>query len=284
MYGAAQAGMLLELAEAGFVPDIIVGVSAGAMNAVYLSKQFDAAQAGRLAEIWSTLDRRTVFPSRTVSQAWHVITGRDAIHSHSGMRTIVEQFAPNADLEQGAVPVHVGAVAVNSGRLMWWDRGSVIERLCASAAIPGVIPAVDIDGELFFDGGVVANVPVQRAVDLGAARIVVVDVSYSTFSSRPSSALDAVLRAFSHARTALADQYYRSIPDDVLVYRISGDLPDVEVAAFDRGRELVAAGRAIAQHALREHPEIAQPLAKPDAPSALSDLFTKLFAKMYSGS
>jgi NTE family protein len=261
VYGSAQAGMLLELAHAGFVPDVIVGVSAGAMNAVFLSNQFDAEQAGRLVEIWSTLDRRTIFPSRSVSQAWQVLKGGDAIHSQSGLRAIVERFSPNIYLEDSTIPVHIGAVAVNSGLLNWWDEGSVIERLCASASIPGVIPPVEIDGEMFFDGGVVANVPLQRAVDLGAARIIVVDVSLSTFSSRPSSPLDALLRAFSHSRTALSDHCYKLVPDDILLYRISGVLPDVDGSDFDRGPELVAAGRVIAREAIQNHPEMIKPLS-----------------------
>jgi len=285
VYGAAQAGMILELAEAGFVPDVIVGVSAGAMNAVYMSAGFTPERARELADIWSSLHSRTVFPARAIAQAWNVVKRRDGVHPSSGLRALVERCSPYDDLADALIPTHVGAVAVNSGRLSWWDRGPVVDRLCASAAIPGVVSPVDIDGEFFFDGGVVANVPLHRALELGAARVVVLDISESNFTHHPGSALDVVLRAFSHARTALAGQEYRNAPDHIEVIRICGDLPDNDAADFEHGAELTSVGRAIAQRALLDFPELVArtPVAAARSRESIPSLFRVILRSRWSG-
>lgn len=276
VYGAAQVGMIAELAEAGFVPDAIVGISAGAMNGVYMSKAFTADRASELVAIWSSLTRRSVFPARPAALLWNIVARRDAVHPDDGLRKLVTRCSPYYDLTEATIPVHVGAVAVNSGRLVWWDTGDVINRLCASAAIPGVIPPVDIDGEYFFDGGVVSNVPLQRAVMLGAERVVVLDVAENSFTGHPTSALDTVLRAFSHARTALADREYRAAPGHVEVIRIGGEMPDVDSADFGRCSELIGVGRALAARALENHPGLVAHTEEPH-PRSILGRFRRLF-------
>jgi NTE family protein len=187
----------------------------------------------------------------------NLLKRRDGVHPASGIRTLVEHFSPYNDLSEATIPTHVGAVSVNSGKLTWWDNGSVVDRLCASAAIPGVVSTVKIDGESYFDGGVVANVPLHRAIELGAARVVVLDVSESNFSLHPGSALEVVLRAFTHSRTALTEHEYRSAAGLVEIIRISGDLPQTGASDFEHGGDLSHAGRAIAQEALKKYPELA---------------------------
>jgi NTE family protein len=260
VYGAAQAGMLAELARAGFQPDVIIGVSAGALNGTYMAAGFEHPRAEELTTIWEGLERRTVFPARNVTQLVHIVSGHGALQPDHGLRNLVERCSPIQDLSEAKTPVHVGAVCVRSGELIWWTSGPALPRLCASAALPGVIKPVDVDGRLFFDGGVLANVPVPRAAQLGAQQIIVLDVAPATNrDDAPGSALDALLRAFSHTRNALHAKEMDSLTAGASIIRISGELPKVGASDFGRGAELVEAGREVALQGLEQYPEILNP-------------------------
>src|SRR5690606_38876537 len=80
MFGAAQAGMLAALCEqTQWCREVIVGVSAGALNGTWLAHDFSAAHAAGLVEIWRGFTGRGVFPARAVSQVFNVIACRDAV-------------------------------------------------------------------------------------------------------------------------------------------------------------------------------------------------------------
>jgi len=63
------------------------------------------------------------------------------------------------------------------GEPVWWVEGDPHEVLAASACLPGLFAPVPLAGSLHVDGGVVCPVPIQRALDLGAERVWVLDVS-----------------------------------------------------------------------------------------------------------
>ena len=71
------------------------------------------------------------------------------------------------------MPVEVVATSLTDGRERWFTYGPAADAVLASAAMPAIFPPVEIDGERFIDGGVVNNVPIRRAIDAGATRIVV---------------------------------------------------------------------------------------------------------------
>ena len=54
--------------------------------------------------------------------------------------------------------------------------GSVVDAVVASAAVPGLLPPAEVDGEHYLDGGIVNSIPVGRAVELGAERVFVLQV------------------------------------------------------------------------------------------------------------
>lgn len=64
--GSIQAGMLAALAEADITPDFIVGTSVGAVNGGWLASRPDAAGLADLADVWCSLSRHDVFPTRPV--------------------------------------------------------------------------------------------------------------------------------------------------------------------------------------------------------------------------
>src|SRR5207248_1516252 len=101
--------------------------------------------------------------------------------------------------------------------------GPVVAPGLASAALPAVFPPVEIDGELFIDGGVVDNVPLKRAISLGARRVYVFHVgNFTKGRPDPKRPIDVLLQAFSIARSYryLAD--VESAPEDVELITLPG--------------------------------------------------------------
>src|ERR1017187_1776086 len=62
------------------------------------------------------------------------------------------------------------------GRAGWWSSGPLVPAVLASCAVPGLLPPVEVDGEHYFDGGLVHSIPVGRAVALGASVVYVLHV------------------------------------------------------------------------------------------------------------
>ena len=94
------------------------------------------------------------------------------MYPNTGIRKIVVEGINFERLEDAAIPVEVVATSLTDGRERWFTYGSAVEAVLASSAVPAIFPPVEIDGERYIDGGVVNNVPIRRAIDAGATRIV----------------------------------------------------------------------------------------------------------------
>jgi predicted acylesterase/phospholipase RssA len=105
--GAIQVGMLHALMEAGIRPDLLVGPSVGAVNAAWLAGLPDVQGALKLAEIWSGLRRRHIFPLNPWSGALGLVGRTTHVISNAGLRSVLEKNLPYTRLEQAAIPVHV---------------------------------------------------------------------------------------------------------------------------------------------------------------------------------
>ena len=172
--GAVQAGMLRALYERGIAPDLIVGTSVGALNGAFLaSRPPTPATAQRLAEVWRGVSRWNVFPLNPLTGFFGFFGARDHLVSDRGLRSLVADNLKLGPLEDSPVPLHVITTDLLSGRELRLSTGDAFEAVIASAAIPGVFPAVEREGQLLIDGGVANNTPIVDAIELGAERIYV---------------------------------------------------------------------------------------------------------------
>ncbi len=175
--GAVEVGMLRALLERGIVPDLVLGTSVGALNGAMVARQPDVAVIERLTELWAvTAQSREIYgdkPLRTVRRA--VSTGTHIYSSAPLRRRLEEEFG---DTRFEDLPVQFGVCAASIERAAehWFTTGPIVPAILASAAVPGLLPPAEIDGEHFLDGGLVNSIPVSRAVELGARRIFVLQV------------------------------------------------------------------------------------------------------------
>jgi NTE family protein len=183
--GSAEVGMLLALIERGFKPDLIVGSSVGALNGVVVAADPSAVAVGRLAETWGELQSRSVFSTSLFGQVANVVRHGTHLHSNQALRRLIGNAVTATNIEDLAVRFQCVAASIERGGAHWFDSGPVADAVLASCAVPGLLPPVRIDDQHFVDGGLVASVPVGRAVELGASRIFVLHVGRLEQPLRP---------------------------------------------------------------------------------------------------
>jgi NTE family protein len=194
--GSVQVGMLLALAERGLVPDFIVGTSVGAINAAYTAGHPGLSGAESLANIWSGLTRRDVFPT----DPWRLM--RVAARREPGfanptpLRRLLVRHLGYDRIEDAGCSLTVVATEVATGREVHVGRGDVVDAVMASAALPGVFPPVQVGAHLLMDGGVVNNTPISAAVAHGADVVYVLPTGYAcALSEAPRSAIGMAMHA-----------------------------------------------------------------------------------------
>jgi NTE family protein len=199
--GAVQAGMIRALFERGVAPDLIVGASVGSLNGAFIASRPPTPEtAEELAAIWRGLGRSRVFPLNPVTGFLGFFGARDHLVPDGALRDLVSQHLGFGALEDAPVPLHVIATDLLSGRELRLSRGDAVEAVMASAAIPGVFPAVCRDGRMLIDGGVSNNTPIADAIELGAQRVYVLPTGNACDLPEPPRGAIAMLL---HAMTLL---------------------------------------------------------------------------------
>jgi NTE family protein len=243
--GAAQVGAIQALFEAGIVPDAAIGVSVGAINAAYVATDPTADRMVELESIWRSLTRREVFPDGAFTIARRLVGRSNHLYSPIGMRSLLAQCVPIADLSETAIPCHVVTTDLIAGTPTWWTSGNPVDVLAASACLPGLFAPVELDGRLHVDGGVSCPVPTQRALDLGAARVWVLNVSqeFHGWADKRMTALDVLLESFAISRSHLGQHAPVVAADQQIVTLPALPLGRHDMRDFSKTPWLIAAGR-----------------------------------------
>ncbi len=253
--GAAQVGMLEVLAERGFLPDLVLGASVGAINGAAFAGDPTPEGVARLAAVWRGLRGPEVYPQKRIHGPWRFLQQRESVHPNDGLRRVIEEGITFERLEEARVPFEVVTTSLVDGRERWFSSGPAVEPILASAAIPAIFPPVEVGGDLLIDGGVVDNVPIMRAVDAGATKIVVLLCGPLDYippeSKRPVEAMLNALFIAIHARFA---QDLARLPRgvDVIVMSAGGN-GSRDYTDFSETEALIEAGRAEAIEVLRRH-------------------------------
>lgn len=257
--GAVQVGMLRAVLERGISPDLLLGCSVGAVNAVCLAGTPNAAGGERLEETWHRLDADSIIHPGHLSRLWLLARRGLSLQSNDGLRDLIESSIDFRRFEEAAVPLHVVATSMRTGRERWFSSGDVIEPVLASAALPAIFPPVEIDDELFIDGAVVDNVPISKAVALGATRVIVFHVgNFERPRPAPRRPLDVLLQSFSIARNYRYLFEVEHPPAGVeLVTLPAIDPGPTRYNDFGRSGELIERGYAAAASYLDSRPGLA---------------------------
>ncbi|HVL31367.1 MAG TPA: patatin-like phospholipase family protein [Solirubrobacteraceae bacterium] len=216
--GAHEVGMLQALLERGIAPSLIVGTSVGAINGAVVAAAPTAETVGRLEQVWSRMDEEGVFDGSILSRLTTLARTRTHLHGNEALRRLLADVLPER-IEDLATPFQCVAASIERASEHWFDRGPLVEAVMASAAVPGVLPAVELDGEHFLDGGIVNSIPVARAVELGARTIYVLHVGRVDRPLVPPRwPWEVALVAFEIARRHRFIGDLARLPEDVTVH------------------------------------------------------------------
>nr|QEO74151.1 hypothetical protein [uncultured bacterium] len=175
--GSVQAGMLVGLLESGIRPDLVVGTSIGAANAAYIAADPTTGRAHDLCRVWRGLRSKDVFPIHPLRALRSVARGGSLFTPDSFWR-LVERELGYERIEDAGIPLRIVATRFSDGSEVVFESGSVKDAILASTALPLVFPPHEIDGELYLDGGLSDQVPLQPAVCAGALRVYVLSVGF----------------------------------------------------------------------------------------------------------
>jgi NTE family protein len=183
--GAVEVGMLRELIRADVRPDLVVGASAGAINAAYFAGAPDAKGVGELQALWCNIRRRDVMPFSFTSLFRLLLQRQEHLVHNDALRRLLQRSLDYRMIEDAPLPLHVVASERVTGHEVVLSRGPVVEAVLASSAIPGVFPPVAIEGIELVDGGVCSNTPIAAAVRLGATDVIVLPAGFACALRNP---------------------------------------------------------------------------------------------------
>ena len=246
--GALQTGILRVLVRRGFRPSSIVGTSVGALNAAFLAFHPGEIGVEMLADVWRSLEDERYIRVNPVRFALRLLARRRYLFNNDFMRGLIADHTVIDEFSATEIPLYITATDLETGRKHVFHEGSVSEAVLASTAIPGVFSPVEIDGRSYVDGGVIANLYLDTAVELGAKDILAIDLSHCFGRPDPASVMDVITRTVDIVHRDRVEQDIRRLGAD---NRITLVQPLVErgpaVGDLSQVSQLLEQGEALAE-------------------------------------
>jgi NTE family protein len=245
-----QVGMLRALLERGIVPDVLIGTSAGALNASVIAARPNFDGVERLTATWEKLRGEDVFPGGRLSRAWNLLTRDDHLFDNDGLRALMVNDDTPETFEELLVPLRVVACDLDTGEEVVFAAGPLEPALLASSALPGLFPPIRHDGRLLVDGAVVDTVPLSHALAGPVDRVFVLSIAGELLNRPLRSPIDVAIRAFAISRKQRFELELRNVPEGIDVVVLPAPHDDREVTDFSEPLELIDAAYDLARQAL----------------------------------
>ncbi len=233
--GLAHLGAVRAIGHSGLGIGRLVGVSMGALMASLIAAERDVERAESMARDFLISDRYRAL-QKTVLDAAIGTHGKDETNDRwlrrwrsvfwiqkaisraartesllpaTLLETITDELLPDINIEDLRLPLHLIAVDLKTGERISLSEGPLRQAVRASMSIPGIFPAVEIDGRRLSDVGVYDAVPCDIAIDLmsGQGELIVVDVSPTESSNADCrTAIQSILRFQELAESRIRQQ------------------------------------------------------------------------------
>jgi NTE family protein len=268
--GIAHIGVIRVLEELHIAPDLIVGTSMGSIIGGLYAAGWSPDEMEEIVQVidWEKIftdrvdradrsfrrkqdDRPVLIQGRLYFEGIKPVMPSGVIRGQRlelALR-IIEALSPaEVDFDQLPIPYRAVAADIATGEAVVISSGSLATAMRASMSIPGALPPVEIDGRDLVDGGITANLPVGIAQDLGAQKIIAVDIS-SPLLEEGDQQFESFLSIYSHLNSLLT---VRNRERDVAKLRaddllIVPDLGDISFVSFDRAADAIAIGEEAAR-------------------------------------
>ena len=181
--GALQVGALRALLEAGIRPDLVVGTSVGAINAVFLGLHGFTSEALDLLEAaWFAAAKAELLPPNPAWIAMRVVLNRIHFHPDHRLRDFLISQGLTPDIHFGDLPgpdMILVSADLNRGQPAFYGadpRQSVLDGVLASTALPPWVHPLEVEDRFLMDGGAISNLPIEPAILHGATEIIALDL------------------------------------------------------------------------------------------------------------
>ena len=257
--GLAHIGVLKALLENDLTPPIITGTSMGAIvgglfSAGYLPAEIEAiAQELGSSELVRLRQSKFPIPDKLVDyfifeSYQKKLFKRFGQEKGDVLEKSLRHLLGDVCLEDLTIRFGCNAVDLVSGRQVWFTSGPLYRALRASAAYPLLIEPARWERSFFVDGGLLNNVPIDLARELGATKVIVPDV-HRPLRRLPRAKLKSNLSlVFRLIQIVLADSTDSQLPAADLLIEIN---PSVDTFDFTRTKYLVNFGQKVTQSSLK---------------------------------
>lgn len=254
--GLAHIGVYKVLERRGIRPDLIAGTSMGGLLGAVFAAGFPAEEAeayalkrARKREIGKLVDLR--------------LSNRGLLKGARIYNVLADILGPEAEFKDLQIPLAVVATDKRTGREVVLREGRLADAVRATISLPGVFQPVVRDDLTLVDGGILNNVPTSVAKQMGAERMIAVDVMPSFVRNQPGQLPVEPMLTYTRIPgffqdlweiqqimiSAMTDMHLEDDPPDLLIHpQIPADL-DL-LLGFERAAEAIAAGEQAAEAAL----------------------------------
>lgn len=153
-HGFAHLGVLKALREYNIKPGIISGVSVGSIVGSFYC---DGYQPEEILEM---------FEKNKIYKLVKLKIKRHGLFNISGLKETMQNNLKSENIEDLDIPLVIAATNIKNGTIRYFTKGNLVERVMASSSIPVLVNPVKIDGELYVDGGVTDNFPIDPLVNI----------------------------------------------------------------------------------------------------------------------
>ncbi len=176
-YGALQVGALQALLDRGIQPDLLVGTSAGALNAAWFAGDPTAHGLRQLARLWTNFVPEMFTGHRRLMALYHLAATRESVLPNQMLVQLVSRWMPVglrfSDYIGGPRVYAVAARLRDGAAHVFGDdlNDLLLDGLMASTALPPLFPPWIVNGVAYIDGGAASNLPLRIAIERGADEI-----------------------------------------------------------------------------------------------------------------
>jgi NTE family protein len=213
--GITHVGVWKALREAGVEVAEIVGTSIGSLVGASIA---GAAPVELLEANARALNKRDIVDINR----WALLPNgirQKAIFRGLALRGYIERVLPVAEWSELAIPLSMNSVDLETGAVVWFGAGGrtdvpLAEAIYASSALPVFFPPAELNGMHLVDGGIMDAVPITRAADRRADRIIAVNAS----SGRVKDAADTVEKgmiSIHHRVVGIMSYAHREVVEDM---------------------------------------------------------------------
>lgn len=257
--GAFQAGVWKWLQEAGWAPDLICGSSVGAVNAVAIGSGISVEKICRLWSSFGSKGMYRITPRRFLAA---LMSGEriEPLADTDRMRNILRENIDFKGLQNSPFEIIITAVHMLTSELRYFTRQEItMDHLMAASAMPILFPWQEIDGEPYWDGGIMANIPVGPVLERGAETIIIVALSPVGATRRsppanPMAAVELVVEQFLFGSYRLLCEAYALSETKIIMVAPERMLGFRSIVNFDpaQAQRLIHEGYGVAEKVLKD--------------------------------